>query len=375
MRPTLVVVSGAPGSGKTTLARHLSDRLRLPHLNRDAVFWGLRWTARDLSVDAVGPGVPAFHEAIATFLGSGVSLVADATLYRGVSEQDITSLVALADAINVHCRAADAVERFREREARSADRLAPIDSLVARVRTDLPRTVDPLLLDWPVIEVDTTSGYSPTLDEIVALVPPGRPRPGRDPSPTALALAAGGLGLDYGTVVLVESDERWPAAFERLARDLMACLGDAAVAIEHVGSTAVPGLISKPILDVAVGLQPATAAQVVNEVLERNGFEYRGDHGDQGGRLFALNVRPQRRVAHLHVVDYGDARWRRYLTFRDRLRDDADARERYAAAKRELALRFPDSRPSYTAGKASIVGAIVAEPPSGARRQGEPSLS
>lgn len=165
-------MSGAPGAGKTTLARLLAARLRLPHLNRDAIFWGLRWTAQDQTIDAVSTGVPAFHEVIALLLRKGVSLVADATLYRGESESDIAELCALAEAVNVHCRALDAVERFRRREMGCATRLGPIDALVARVEADLPRTRDPLALDWPVVEVDTTNGYSPPLEEIASWLCP-----------------------------------------------------------------------------------------------------------------------------------------------------------------------------------------------------------
>jgi GrpB-like predicted nucleotidyltransferase (UPF0157 family) len=176
---------------------------------------------------------------------------------------------------------------------------------------------------------------------------------------TALELAGRGLGLDYGTVALVESDERWREAFGQLARELRACLGDIAVEIEHVGSTAVPGLPSKPILDVAVRLAPTADLEEVIALLERNGFEYRGDKGELGGHLFVLEARVRHRVAHVHVVDYGDASWGQYLVFRDRLRQDADARARYAAVKRDLARAFPESRPGYTAGKAAIITAIL----------------
>lgn len=152
---------------------------------------------------------------------------------------------------------------------------------------------------------------------------------------------------------------RQGAAFESLASELKACLGDVAVEIEHVGSTAVPGLAAKPILDVAVGLTPGVDVEEVAALLEQMDFEYRADKGDQGGRLFVLNARPRHRVAHVHVVEYGDARWRRYLALRDRLRRDVEARGRYEAVKRDLARQFPADRPNYTAGTASVVEEIL----------------
>lgn len=172
-------------------------------------------------------------------------------------------------------------------------------------------------------------------------------------------MTALGLGLDHGVVELVASDERWRAAFELLATDLEACLGNLTVAIEHVGSTAVPGLAAKPILDVAVGLRPGADVEEVTALLQQKGFEYRGDNGDQGGRLFVLNARPLHRVAHLHVVEHGDARWLSYLTFRNRLRQDISALATYEARKRDLARHFAADRPSYTAGKASVVEHIL----------------
>lgn len=143
-----------------------------PHVNRDAIFWGRRWTAQDQTINAVSTGVPAFHETIALLLRRGVSLVADATLCRGEPEPDLAELCALAEAVNVHCRALYAVERFRRREIGSATGLGPIDVLVAWVEADLPRTSDPLARDWPVIEVNTTRGYSPPLEEIASLLCP-----------------------------------------------------------------------------------------------------------------------------------------------------------------------------------------------------------
>jgi GrpB-like predicted nucleotidyltransferase (UPF0157 family) len=167
------------------------------------------------------------------------------------------------------------------------------------------------------------------------------------------------LGLPYGHVRLVDSDPGWPRAFERLASELGAALGEAAVAVEHVGSTAVPGLVAKPILDLAVGLAPAADPGRVISAIEGVGYRFRGDKADTGGLLFVLEDRPAHRIAHLHAVPHGGERWRQYLAFRDRLRKDPDARAAYAAVKRRLGEQFAGDRRAYTAGKAAFVAGLL----------------
>lgn len=132
-----------------------------------------------------------------------------------------------------------------------------------------------------------------------------------------------------------------------------------AVAIEHIGSTAVPGLVAKPILDIAVGLSSDADPDQVIARLEPLGWAFRGDKGDPG-LLFVLEDRPAHRVAHMHVVGYGDTRWRHYLLFRDRLRTDPAARTAYAELKRGLAERFADDRRAYTAAKDSFITGLLA---------------
>ena len=105
------------------------------------------------------------------------------------------------------------------------------------------------------------------------------------------------LGLTYGQVRLVDSDPGWPAAMERLVAELRGALGERAVAVEHVGSTAVPGLVAKPILDLAVGLAPTTDPDQAVPAIERLGYQFRGDKGDSGGLLFVLEDRPAHRIA------------------------------------------------------------------------------
>jgi GrpB-like predicted nucleotidyltransferase (UPF0157 family) len=157
------------------------------------------------------------------------------------------------------------------------------------------------------------------------------------------------LGLAYGQVRLVDSDSAWPRAFERLAAELRTALGELAVAVEHVGSTAVPGLVAKPILDLVV------------LAIERLGYQFRGDKGDTGGLLFVLENRPAHRIAHVHVVPHGGERWRQYLVFRDRLRIDPDARAAYADVKRSLGEQFAGDRQAYTAGKEAFVAGLLSE--------------
>jgi GrpB-like predicted nucleotidyltransferase (UPF0157 family) len=171
------------------------------------------------------------------------------------------------------------------------------------------------------------------------------------------------LGLEYGTVRLARDDAgAWAAAYERLAARVRAALGELAVDVQHVGSTAVPGLVAKPILDVAVRLRDGADVKAVRERLEALAHEYRGDMGDRGGILFVVNERPWFRVAHVHVVRHGDPQWERYLAFRDVLLADPAAREAYTALKHELAERYAGDRTAYTAGKDPLIGELLARP-------------
>lgn len=167
------------------------------------------------------------------------------------------------------------------------------------------------------------------------------------------------LGLSRGRVRLEDTEAGWPAAFGRLAAALRDALGSEAVAIEHVGSTAVPGLVSKPILDLAVALRRGADIESVIGAFERAGYQFRGDQGDEGGLLFVLEDQPDHRIAHVHVLQYADAQWSAYLTVRERLRADRQTRAAYEALKRRLAEEFPHDREAYTAGKASFIAGLL----------------
>jgi len=168
-----------------------------------------------------------------------------------------------------------------------------------------------------------------------------------------------GLGLDYGTVELTAARAEWGALAERLAEAIQNQLGTRVVRVEHVGSSAVPGLAAKPIIDLAAGLAGQVPLQDLRNALEQIGFQFRGDAGDQGGLVFVLEDRPQHRLVHLHAVDHGGAQWHRYLTFRDLLLTDLDARESYARIKRDLAEKFPRDRKAYSAAKQNPVRGLL----------------
>lgn len=165
------------------------------------------------------------------------------------------------------------------------------------------------------------------------------------------------LGLARHTVRLSEPDPQWPALF-RAERDLLrACTGELLGGIEHVGSTAVPGLCAKPILDIAALLPAAGDLPAVIAALAPRQYLYRG--AGEGGELLVRDLTPDVRSVHLHLLAPGDPRWDDYLGFRDLLCVDAALRERYAALKRELASRFASDRTSYTAGKHDFIREVL----------------
>jgi len=166
------------------------------------------------------------------------------------------------------------------------------------------------------------------------------------------------LGLARDRVAVRPYDARWPRAFAEEGERLQALLGPLARGIEHVGSTAVPGLAAKPILDVAVAYADAESLAVMRQVLEHAGYEDRGDQGEQGGVVLVKGSHTCR-THHLHLVAEGSAQWRRYLAFRDALRGDESLRSRYATLKAHLARRFPVDRSAYTDGKDAFIAFVL----------------
>ena len=167
------------------------------------------------------------------------------------------------------------------------------------------------------------------------------------------------LGLESKTVRVVPYDDRWPALFDAEAKriaDAVAAAGLPELALEHVGSTAVPGLAAKPVLDIAAGYGAGISPSAYAAVLESLDYVYRGDAGLPGREFFR---RGEPRSHHLHLVQQRGTHWVRYMRFRDALRADAVVRDAYAALKHELAIRHPRNREAYILGKKEFVEGVL----------------
>ena len=184
------------------------------------------------------------------------------------------------------------------------------------------------------------------------------------PASVAAVTAAGtGLGLDRGIVRVVPHEARWADLVAGLVPDISSALAETDSVVEHIGSTAVPGMAAKPILDLGVGLAGSIDQDQVRSALEKIGFSFVADLGVYGGLLFTLCSQDNAEtvVAHLHVVDVAGFQWRWYLRFRDGLRADHALREEYAALKTRLAEKFVGDRQGYTQAKSDWVLAAVTE--------------
>ncbi len=167
------------------------------------------------------------------------------------------------------------------------------------------------------------------------------------------------LGLKRHTVRVVAHRPEWHELFEREQRALLERVGHLVLDVQHVGSTAVPGLDAKPILDVAAAVPSAEVVPRLVGPLGDLGYVYRGDAGADGGHLFVKESAPEVRTHHLHMVAADDPQWRGWLLFRDALRADEELRARYAELKRALRGRFAEDRKGYTEAKNEFVSGVV----------------
>ena len=146
-------------------------------------------------------------------------------------------------------------------------------------------------------------------------------------------------------------DERWPVRFAERRKRLAAALGMVAVRIEHVGSTAVPGLAAKPIIDIQVSVADTEDEAAYRSAIESTGLQLRLR---EPGRRYFRPPADRPRDVHVHVCEAGSAWELEHLLFRDYLRAQPAARLAYAELKRDLAGRYPDDRLAYTDAKSAF---------------------
>ncbi len=167
------------------------------------------------------------------------------------------------------------------------------------------------------------------------------------------------IGLNRKSVELVAHNQAWKTLFEREEKLLRSAVGDYALAIEHIGSTAIPGIEAKPIIDIMVGLRDLSDLEKYLLLpIEKIGYEYRGELGI-AGRPFFRKGTPAASSYHLSVVQFGGHVWKRHILFRDYLRENAGSARIYNELKRELALKFKNNREAYTSGKTEFVEEIL----------------
>jgi GrpB-like predicted nucleotidyltransferase (UPF0157 family) len=156
-------------------------------------------------------------------------------------------------------------------------------------------------------------------------------------------------------VELSDYDPSWAERFEEEKGKIAGIFDGQAVGIEHIGSTAVPDLCAKPIVDVLVGLRELELSDAQISAMQELGYEYLGEYG-LPGRLF---FKKHPRTHHVHVVEYGGLHWERQLTFRDALRTDVEERRRYDEFKRRLAAEG-HTRETYTELKTPFIREVEA---------------
>jgi GrpB-like predicted nucleotidyltransferase (UPF0157 family) len=176
--------------------------------------------------------------------------------------------------------------------------------------------------------------------------------------PTTVRMREVTLGaLEKGDVVVVAHDPGWPDRFEQERVRIVRALGDRALAVEHVGSTSVPGLAAKPIIDICLLVDDSADESAYVPALEQAGYELRIREPNWFEHRL---LRTPERDVHVHVFTVGCEEVTRMVAFRDHLRTDDADRALYESTKRDLARRDWPTGQHYADAKTDVVEAIMA---------------
>ena len=156
------------------------------------------------------------------------------------------------------------------------------------------------------------------------------------------------------TVTVLPADPAWPARFQRIADSIRSAVGGPAPVLHHSGSTSVPGLAAKPVIDI-LGVVPQIASLDQHAAaLKALGFEARGEYGIRGRRYFSRPARRDDLKVHLHGFEQGHPDVERHLAFRDYLRAHPAVTAKYATLKAQLAEEWVHDPERYQAGKSEF---------------------
>ena len=161
--------------------------------------------------------------------------------------------------------------------------------------------------------------------------------------------------MQTAKVTVLPYQKAWASAFEAIKAELERTLGDLILDVEHVGSTAVPGMSAKPCIDIDVVIEDYTVFDLVVKKLESIGYLHEGDLGIRGREAFRYENKPHLQAHHLYVCPQNSEELFRHITFRNFLRANPDAAERYGRVKQTAAERYPNDIDGYIRYKSSCI--------------------
>jgi len=171
------------------------------------------------------------------------------------------------------------------------------------------------------------------------------------------------VGLKRGKVKVFPYSPEWAKVFETEKKKLQNALQETLVDIQHVGSTAIPGMSAKPIIDIGVAVPKLNKREIKKyiEPLEKLGYKYMGEERSRNNQREHLFIKgsEKKRLCYLHMVEFDSLVWKNYLLFRDYLCDNRKAKDEYIKLKLKLAKKFLDDRKLYTDGKEKFIKELL----------------
>ena len=164
------------------------------------------------------------------------------------------------------------------------------------------------------------------------------------------------LGLKRGKLRVSPYREEWKLLFKIEKRDIEEAIGDYIEEIQHVGSTSIPGMSAKPILDIAIAVKNFEKARICINPLCDMGYTFKGENGIPRRHYF---LKGEPCTHHIHMLEKNSEEWEKLILFRDHLRSHQNTAEEYNQLKRNLSERLQGDRKAYQDAKGDFVAAVI----------------